>query len=146
MRKKYTAEQIAEWFLNRNRREMNFEDSEYITNLKLQKLLYYAQGKYYEKKGCALFDDDFQAWEHGPVIKKIYDLYEKNGANGIKYEKDFDVEIDEETEEVLEEVYHDYAKYSAWMLRNMTHSEMPWLTTNKNEIITKTKIKEQFSI
>ena len=39
----YRAEDIAEWFLNKNRIQMNFEDSEYITNLKLQKLLYYAQ-------------------------------------------------------------------------------------------------------
>ena len=41
-RKYYSVEDIAEWFLNQNRIQMNFEDSEYITNLKLQKLLYYA--------------------------------------------------------------------------------------------------------
>lgn len=50
MKGKYNAQNIAEWFLNKNRVQMNFEDSEYITNLKLQKLLYYAQGYYLAKK------------------------------------------------------------------------------------------------
>lgn len=39
---KYSALQIAEWFLNFNRKQMNEEDAEYITNLKLQKLLLYS--------------------------------------------------------------------------------------------------------
>lgn len=46
----YSALDIAKWFLNINRAQMNFEDSEYITNLKLQKLLYYAQGYYLARK------------------------------------------------------------------------------------------------
>ena len=36
---KYNAIDIANWFLNENRKQMNFEDSEFITNLKLQKRL-----------------------------------------------------------------------------------------------------------
>ena len=42
----YSAIDIAKWFLNENRSRMNDEDSDYITHLKLQKLLYYAQGCY----------------------------------------------------------------------------------------------------
>lgn len=140
----YKAKDIAEWFLNKNRIQMNFEDSEYITNLKLQKLLYYAQGFYLAKKDAPLFNDDFLAWEHGPVIRKIYDEYKKNGSSGIKFEKDFNVEIDKETERVLEEVYEKYGQYAAWKLRNMTHEETPWKTTPRNEIITKQKIKNFF--
>lgn len=140
----YKAKDIAEWFLNKNRIQMNFEDSEYITNLKLQKLLYYAQGFYLAKKDTPLFNEDFLAWEHGPVIRKIYDEYKKNGSNGIKFEKDFNVEIDKETERVLEEVYEKYGQYAAWKLRNMTHEETPWKTTPRNEIITKQKIKDFF--
>lgn len=140
----YKAKDIAKWFLNKNRIQMNFEDSEYITNLKLQKLLYYAQGFYLAKKDTPLFNDDFLAWEHGPVIRKIYDEYKKNGSNGIKFEEDFNVEIDKETERVLEEVYEKYGQYAAWKLRNMTHEETPWKTTPRNEIITKQKIKDFF--
>lgn len=48
---KYTANDIALWILNYNKnlREFSNEDTEDITNLKLQKLLYYAQGFLYGK-------------------------------------------------------------------------------------------------
>ena len=143
-KKFYRAEDIAEWFLNKNRIQMNFEDSEYITNLKLQKLLYYAQGYFLAKKDTPLFEEDFLAWEHGPVIRKIYDKYKVNGANGIKYDSDFKIDIDKETERILEEVYNEYGQYTAWKLRNMTHEEKPWKTTPRNEIISKEKIKDSF--
>ena len=84
----FKVEDIANWFLNENRRQMNFEDSEYITNLKLQKLLYYAQGHYLAEQNTPLFNENFLAWEHGPVIRKIYDKYKTNGAKGIEYDED----------------------------------------------------------
>lgn len=143
-KKYYNVEDIAEWFLNRNRIQMNFEDSEYITNLKLQKLLYYAQGKFLAIKDEALFEDDFLAWEHGPVIRKIYDKYKTNGSNGIKYEDDFKIDINQETERILEEVYNEYGQFTAWKLRNLTHEEKPWKTTARNDIISKEKIKSYF--
>jgi uncharacterized phage-associated protein len=40
-----------------------------ISNLKLQKLLYYAQGFYLAIYGKALFEEDIVAWEHGPVVR-----------------------------------------------------------------------------
>lgn len=143
-KKIYSAKEIAEWFLNKNRIQMNFEDAEYITNLKLQKLLYYAQGHFLAQKDKPLFSEDFLAWEHGPVIRKIYDIYKTNGASGIEYNKDFDIEIDNEVEKILNKVYNEYGQYSAWKLRDKTHQEMPWQTTARNEIISKEKIKEYF--
>lgn len=143
-KKIYSAKEIAEWFLNKNRIQMNFEDSEYITNLKLQKLLYYAQGCFLAKKDMPLFNEDFLAWEHGPVIRKIYDIYKVNGASGIEYNKDFNLELDDDVEKILNEVYEKYGQYTAWKLRDMTHQETPWKTTARNEIISKEKIKEYF--
>ena len=143
-KRKCKAEDIAEWFLNKNRTQMNFEDSEYITNLKLQKLLYYAQGYFLAKKSTPLFDEEFLAWEHGPVIRKIYDKYKKNGACGIVYDKDFDIDIDGETEGILEEVYEKYGQFTAWKLRNMSHDTEPWRTTPINEVIPKEKIEKYF--
>lgn len=140
----YSALDIAKWFLNINRAQMNFEDSEYITNLKLQKLLYYAQGYYLARKNDPLFKEDFIAWEHGPVIRKVYDEYKKNGAKGIEYNEDFNISIDKETEIILNEVYEKFGQFSAWKLRDMTHQEMPWKTTTRNDIISKEKIKEYF--
>ena len=39
-----------------------------ITNLKLQKLLYFVQGEYSKTKGSRLIADDFYAWQLGPVV------------------------------------------------------------------------------
>ena len=143
-KKNYTANDIANWFLNENRKKINFEDSEYITNLKLQKLLYYAQGCYLAKFDKNLFNEDFLAWEHGPVIKSIYEKYKINGSSGIQYNEDYKDIVDEETKEFLEKVYQYFGQYSAWKLRDMTHQEKPWLETDRNKIISKELIKNYF--
>ena len=142
--KNISANDIANWFLNENRKQLNFEDSEYITNLKLQKLLYYAQGCYLAKYDKVLFKDDFVAWEHGPVIKSIYNKYKKNGSNGIRYDEDYEEKLNEETTMFLEKVYNRFGQYTAWKLRDMTHKERPWLETQRNKIISKNLIKEYF--
>lgn len=67
-RSKYSALDIAEWFLYYNRSIMEEYDAEYISNLKLQKLLYYAQGCYLALRDKSLFCDNILAWKHGPVV------------------------------------------------------------------------------
>ena len=52
--------------------------------------------------------------------------------------------MDNETENILEEVYENYGQYTAWKLRNMTHEEEPWKTTTRNDIISKEKIRDFF--
>ena len=141
---KYNAIVIANWFLNENRKQMYFEDSEFITNLKLQKLLYYAQGCYYVSKDESLIKEDFLAWEHGPVIRNVYDRFKKFGSNGINYEDDYKEEIDEETTNILKNVYSNYGQYTAWKLRDMTHNEAPWKQTKRNDVISKQLIKNYF--
>jgi uncharacterized phage-associated protein len=143
-RGKYSVTDIANWFLNENRKQMNFEDSEFITNLKLQKLLYYAQGCYLAQKGESLFKEDFLAWEHGPVIRTIYDKFKKFGANGIQYEDDYEEKIDEDTIALLKRVYNKFGQYTAWKLRDMTHQETPWKETQRNSVIDKKIIKDYF--
>ena len=141
---KYSALQIAEWFLNYNRKQMNEADAEYITNLKLQKLLYYAQGCYLALTDTPLFKENLLAWEHGPVVNEIYQKYKGTGANGIKYEDTFSEHIDDQTQNILKQVYEVFGSYSAWALRNKTHQEAPWLNTDRNEIISLELIKSYF--
>lgn len=71
---KYTVEIIAKWLLKYNEfvRNIENEDTDQISNLKLQKLLYYCQGAFLAIKNEKLFEDDILAWTHGPVIEKIY--------------------------------------------------------------------------
>lgn len=141
---KYSAVDIASWFLFYNNLVMIDTDADLISNLKLQKLLYYAQGCYLALKGSPLFKDPLLAWEHGPVVKKVYDIYKNYGSNGIPFEGGYVNNISPEDEAILKDVYGIFAKYSAWGLRNMTHQEAPWKDTPLNKEIPIDSIKKYF--
>ena len=116
-----------------------------ISNLKLQKLLYYAQGFHLALYGSRLFREDIRAWEHGPVVPDAYHEFKEFGANAIPAPEVMDFTIfDPETVELLDEVYAVYGQFSAWKLRNMTHEESPWKETPINEMISTQKMQEYF--
>lgn len=142
---KYTASEIAKWFLAYNREKADGEGADLISNLKLQKLLYYAQGTFLGITDHPLFDDAIVAWEHGPVVPSVYHAYKSNRGNGIDYTDDFDFDqISPEDESILESVYENFGQFSAWKLRNMTHEESPWKDTPKNHEISQEKIRDYF--
>lgn len=141
---KYSALTIAKWFLYYNEKILEAEDADAISNLKLQKLLYYAQGCFLGLKNKPLFDEHIVNWAHGPVVEEVYYAYRNNGSNGIEYDGTYDYSIDKETEAILEEVYKTFGKYSAWGLRNMTHEEDPWKNTVRNQIIPNSAIMRYF--
>lgn len=140
-----SARDIALWFLNHNLslRDIGNEDTDDISNLKLQKLLYYAQGSYLGLYDKPLFNDEILAWKHGPVVEGVYHEFKQNGSRGI-VEFDNAPILDDETENVLKQVYDVFGKYSAWGLREMTHNETPWKSTKLNNIIDIELIKEYF--
>lgn len=148
----FSAKEIARWFLARNNVNVLQYDDELLTHLKLQKLLYYAQGVFLAYKGGeALFGEDIMAWEHGPVVPEVYQQYKSCGREGIEFNPTEDdreilrkVDQDEDVQNVLEMVFDHYGKYTAWHLREMTHSEKPWRTTTSNAVITKGKIQQYF--
>ncbi len=141
----YSAEDISNWILNKNlENRKNGKETVGITNLKLQKLLYYASGIYFLYKKCNLIKEDFVAWKHGPVIKQIYYKYNSNGAKEIQHNRKSKTEIDNETQEILDKMYSKYSQYTAEELRNMTHKERPWKKTSRNKIIEKDLIKDYF--
>lgn len=141
----HTAKETAKWFLAYNRIVAAEEGAELISNLKLQKLLYYAQGCSLAVTGKPLFDDSIVAWQHGPVVESVYREYKDNGANGIQFEEDFDFStFTKEENELLQEVFDTFGQYSAWKLRNMTHNEVPWKTTPQKAVIKNSVIMEFF--
>lgn len=143
----FEVDLIAKWFIARNKCDNDLEISdEPISNLKLQKLLYYAQGCTLALKDTPLFNDDFEAWEHGPAIPKVYNKYFQVETNGIVFDEiieDLDL-VNQKTFNILENVYITFSQYSAWKLCEMSRQETPWLTTNKNDIIPKDCIKKYF--
>jgi len=141
----HSASDVAKWFLAHNRIYVNEEGADSISNLKLQKLLYYAQGSFLAVYGEPLFDDKIMAWQHGPVVESVYREYKANGSEGIPFEDDFDFSsFTTEENELLTEVYNVFGQYSAWKLRNMTHNEAPWKNTEKNHEIPQAAIEDYF--
>ena len=124
-----------------------------ITPLALQKAIYYVQGLYYSFMDTFLFNDDCEAWVHGPVYREIYNQYSTYRFDPIEGEKDFDVSIFTDTEKaVIDSVIQNFCCYSGKILECFTHSEMPWLKTrgnlpteaHSNRIISKELIGEYF--
>lgn len=120
--------------------------SDAISNMKLQKLLYYAQGFYLAMYDKELFKDDFEAWEHGPVIPSLYREFSKYGSSAIPKPKSFTFRpYTQEEKEFLREIYNAYGQFSAWALSEMTHQTLPWKNAKRNEIISKESMKAYFS-
>lgn len=119
-----TAKNVAQFFIQKG-----LDDEEGgITNLKLQKLLYYAKGFHQAIYGTPLFPEKLCAWTHGPVVPDIYHNYKRYGKNPINEVIDNDVtDFTEEQIEFLNEIWNIFGQYSAWKLRDMTHNEKPWL-------------------
>jgi uncharacterized phage-associated protein len=120
----YPALTIAKWFIAWAEAE-----GEELSNLKLQKLLYYAQGHHLAERHQPLFPDQIQAWSHGPVIPEVYHAYKGCGSATIELPGN-DVftwdDVDSETTKLLSRVWNTYGGFSAGHLRNMTHEEAPW--------------------
>ena len=99
-----------------------------LTNMKINKLLYFAQGHYLGKYGKPLFEDRIEAWEHGPVVPAVYSAYKEYGDRPIKgCDAGKAAGMPAEAEEVLYGVARQYGRFTASALRNMTHViGSPW--------------------
>lgn len=139
---KVTSHDVAKYFLKLSDPEVG----DLISNLKLQKLVYYAQGFHLALYGTPLFDEDIVAWEHGPVVVELYRSYRQYGAGAIPVPDEVNLDkFSEDQRDLLDEVSEVYGQFSAWKLRNMTHSEAPWENTKMNEVIDRKLMKDFFS-
>lgn len=119
-----TAGNVAKYYL------WTFGDhpEEPISNLKIQKLLYYGQGWHLAKFDEPLFDETIDAWKHGPVVPSVYHAYKCYDDRGIPKPETFDISlINNRARSLLNNVYKAYGQYAAWKLREMTHEESPWV-------------------
>lgn len=126
--------EVAEFFLSR----VDQEVGDCITNLKLQKLVYFAQGFVLAITGRTLFDEDLVAWQHGPVVPSLYERY-RNGSNPIEIPETFNMRHilnNQDILDILEDVNQVYGQYTAWKLRDFSHIDgAPWSKVNLNETL-----------
>lgn len=113
-----------------------------LSQLGLQKLLYYIQGVAFAVYKKPAFEEEIYNWKYGPVVKEIYSEYKKYEDNPISCKKDIKTSM--ALEEIVVNILADYGIYTVGKLIELTHEEDPWLNTKNNEIIEKTKIFEYF--
>ena len=99
-----------------------------ITNLKLQKLVYYAQAWYAALNGEPLFAERIEAWVHGPVCPAVYHRFSGYRWNPIAADVAMPM-LPSAVCDHLREVMAVYGSMTAVELERLTHQEDPWLLT-----------------
>ena len=155
----YKAMDVAQYVIN-----YAIELGKPVSNLKLQKLLYYIQAKFLveNKDGC--FEEDIENWRHGPVVTNVYDNFKKYGNQDIeeiqtgyrafeideefnfsfKKKKFNEANIELKDRELINKVVNVLIDKDAWELVRMTHEEAPWRNTKRGDIITTESIYNYF--
>lgn len=104
-----------------------------ISNLKLQKLLYFIQAYFLAKKNKLCFDEEIQAWAFGPVVPKAYHAFRQYGGCNIPKIRDDrvgndikKVEFEKSDEQDIKNIVDVFSKYSASALVTLSHNQDPW--------------------
>lgn len=146
--KTYSAMDIARYVVNyANEQEM------IVSNLKLQKILYFIQMEFLIERKAICFKDDIEAWDFGPVVPAVYREFKKYGALNIPkiihYYDDSDgvwnvkkieykPQICEQDRRIIDSVINECSNYSASQLVEITHQQTPWIKAyqkGKNSVI-----------
>lgn len=102
-------------------------DDPEMTQLKAQKLTYYAQGYALGIYGEPLFEDPIRAMPLGPVVQPLQVLQEY-GSQSIKAKKPLGCLINDlRILNLLQAIWWAYGGFEASLLVAMTHAETPWL-------------------
>jgi uncharacterized phage-associated protein len=145
-----TVNQAADFFI----RQADNEAGDVMTHLKLQKLLYYAQGWHLALHGEPLFEARIEAWAHGPVCPDVWERFKHKGWEPITASDASSVdELDSNDRDFLNEVWEVYGQFSAKRLEEMTHDEAPYVEARgdlreyekSSEEITREAMKAYFS-
>lgn len=139
----YSALAVSQYIIDHE-----WEENKPVSNLRLQKLLYFIQGYFYMCYGHRCFDDKIEAWDFGPVIPNVYREYKVYGSCIIITRKtDLIGTLSKEAKERINEVLEVSRKYSTSKLVDISKKQSPWAKTHSycfiNEI-TEYKMKEYF--
>lgn len=94
-----------------------FEGRNDLDELKMHKLLYFAQKRHYKHFGDWLFAEEQEGWVHGPVNRTV-----RNSFNWLmSCEQEVSISLEEEY--TIREIVHEYGIYSSWQLRQLSHEE-----------------------
>lgn len=94
---------------------------EKIDEMKLHKLLYFAQRESFAILGQPLFKEELQAWKYGPVSVDVRMWFTKNG--GIETDTK---EVSDDAAYILKNVILEYGQIASWKLSELSHQELSW--------------------
>jgi uncharacterized phage-associated protein len=110
--------------------ELSSEYGDPVSNLKLQKLLYYAQAWYLAFHGKPLFRDRIEAWVHGPSQPEVYAHFRSWGVKPIEIPGE-QPQLPDKIENHLRDTLEAYGRFSAYDLERLSQSESPWQEARK---------------
>lgn len=111
----YTALDIAQYIIDKCTREQHP-----ISNLQLQKILYFLQKKYLVDKGQKLFIDEIQAWQFGPVVPDVY--YQYCGFGSMPITMNYDIKLEDNDEATVNPIIEEKRGKQPWDLVEETHA------------------------
>lgn len=98
-----------------------------ISEMKLHKLLYFAQRECLVQTDEPLFPDKFEAWKYGPVLVKIRQHYGDGTLTQL-----LSVAAIAKYKDVFDRVFETFASKDAWSLSTLTHGEYSWQKARHN--------------
>ena len=114
-----------------------------MNHMKLQKLLYYIQAWHLVFFEQPLFEDDFEAWLHGPVTRRVWNTYRDrsilwntltiNSKETREIKKRIKEILSKDQLEMINDVLSEYGDKGAYHLESLTHSEQPWIKARKGK-------------
>ena len=122
----YRALDIAKYIINHEH-----EEGREISNLRLQKLLYFIRAKFIVETGKPCFSDPIEAWGFGPVVTSVYHEYKLFGSFDIA-STDTAVSIDEESASRIKNMLDFCSHYPTYQLVEITHNQTPWKRAREN--------------
>lgn len=126
---------------------LSYKNMKSLTPLKLQKILYLAQGWSYAWDNKPLFMNSFYfyAWGYGPVNIEVYNYFKKYGRSEIPKDEALTNIADESARKTLEAVWKMYCNYDELKLVSIVCDQTPWINSFQNETIIRNEdIKEYF--
>ena len=118
LRGKYSAVDVAKYIANKCSVERHF-----ISNLQLQKIMYYVQKHFLQNQKRALFSEEIEAWAFGPVVRKVYDYFCGFGAMPIFFLLSSESPIAKEDSKVIDRIVESKRELNPWAMVEDTHQK-----------------------
>ena len=138
----YSAFEVARYIIHHEAQQ-----NRPVSNLRLQKLLYFVQAKFVmDSHGTSpCFYEKMEAWGFGPVVREVYYEYRYYGGAMIPPERNFSTTITPRDQSMIDEILNDCAQFSTSALVDITHSQTPWQEARRyNKEITTAAIYNYF--